>query len=140
MSAAHWEHFEHQADIGVRGVGPRLSDAFEQAALALTAVITDPADVATEREFHIDCEAPDNEYLFYEWLNQVIYLMATERVLFSRFDVRLADHRLEATLWGEVMDREKHQPVVEIKGATLTELSVRRQADGSWRAQTIVDV
>ena len=33
-----WEHFEHDADIGVRGIGASKADAFEQAALALTAV------------------------------------------------------------------------------------------------------
>ena len=41
---AHWEHFSHEADIGIRGVGPTLATAFEQAAIAMTAVITDPAN------------------------------------------------------------------------------------------------
>lgn len=40
---ARWEHFPHQADIGVRGMGATLAQAFEQAALALTAVIVDLA-------------------------------------------------------------------------------------------------
>ena len=30
-----WEHFEHGADIGVRGIGPTPASAFEQAALPL---------------------------------------------------------------------------------------------------------
>ena len=29
MSEGRWEHFPHQADMGVRGVGPTLADAFE---------------------------------------------------------------------------------------------------------------
>ena len=124
----------------MRGIGPQLSEAFAQAGLALTAVITDPDSVAPAQSLPIECHASDDEYLFYEWLNQIIYLMATEHMLFSRFEVKLDDHRLEATLWGEPLDREKHQPVVEIKGATLTELRVRHQTDGSWLAQTIVDV
>ena len=36
-----WEHFPHEADMGVRGYGPSQTAAFEQVALALTAVITD---------------------------------------------------------------------------------------------------
>ena len=43
--AAYWEHFPHGADVGVRGVAPTRAGAFEQAALALTAVVTDPAPV-----------------------------------------------------------------------------------------------
>jgi SHS2 domain-containing protein len=39
---ARWEHYEHDADIGVRGYGATRAQAFEQAALALTAVVTDP--------------------------------------------------------------------------------------------------
>jgi SHS2 domain-containing protein len=31
-------------------------------------------------------------------------------------------------------------PAVEVKGATLTELKVSRNADGLWTAQCVVDV
>jgi tRNA nucleotidyltransferase (CCA-adding enzyme) len=140
MDAPHWEHFEHEADIGVRGIGGQLHEAFEQAGLALTAVITDPDTVRARQSLQLECSADDNDYLFYEWLNQLIYLMATEHMLFSRFEVKLDHHRLQATVWGEALDRQRHQPVVEIKGATLTELCVRQRDDGSWLAQTIVDV
>ena len=40
---AQWEHYAHGADIGVRGIGPTVEEAFEQAAVALAGVITDPA-------------------------------------------------------------------------------------------------
>ena len=32
-----WEHFSHDADVGIRGWGSTLAEAFEQAALALVA-------------------------------------------------------------------------------------------------------
>ena len=35
-----WEHFPHDADVGVRGWGATAAEAFEQAAQALTAVVT----------------------------------------------------------------------------------------------------
>jgi len=140
MAAGHWEHFEHQADIGVRGVAPNLEQAFEQAALALTAVIIDPTEVANRDSRHVECEAPDHELLLAEWLNQLIFLMATEHMLFSRFEVSISDHHLHATIYGEPLDRDRHQPTVEVKGATFTALSVRQQDDGNWLAQTVVDV
>lgn len=43
MMEAHWEHFPHEADMGVRGIGSTKAQAFEQAALALTHVIVDPS-------------------------------------------------------------------------------------------------
>ena len=50
MSNTRWEHFEHKADIGIRGFGDTLAAAFEQAALAMTAAIIDPAEVADQFE------------------------------------------------------------------------------------------
>ena len=75
-----WEHFAHGADIGVRGIGATPAEAFEQAALALTAVVTDPAGIAPRRpRSTIDCEAPDDELLLADWLNALIYEMATRK-------------------------------------------------------------
>jgi tRNA nucleotidyltransferase (CCA-adding enzyme) len=135
-----WEHFRHEADIGVRGIGATREEAFAQAALALTAVVTDPARVAPKDAVEIRCEAPDDELLLADWLNALIYEMATRNALYGRFAVKLHDHGLEATAWGEQLDRGRHQPVVEVKGATYTALSVAKRADGVWIAQCVVDV
>lgn len=137
---ARWEHFEHRSDIGVRGVGATPAAAFEQAALALTAVITDPAGVQPLQQIRLECTAPDLESLLYEWLNSVIYEMSVGQRLFGRFRVSIDSGRLSATLKGESIDPGRHQPAVEIKGATYTEMRVSRQTDGTWLAQCVVDV
>jgi tRNA nucleotidyltransferase (CCA-adding enzyme) len=136
---SHWEHFHHQADIGIRGTGETLEIAFEQAAIALTAVITEPARVAATIAVPLHCEAPDRELLFADWLNALIYEMATCRMLFRRYEVRIVDNQLDATAWGEPIDTARHKPAVEIKGATYTELYVQ-QIEGIWIAQCVVDV
>jgi len=140
MNSAHWEHFPHGADMGVRGVGATREQAFEQAALAMTAVITDPAKVAAGETVEIACQALDDELLFVDWLNALIYEMATRKLLFSRFEVHIKEHVLSARAWGEPLNPEKHQPAVEIKGATYTALRVAREANGEWMAQCVVDV
>lgn len=137
---AGWEHFAHEADMGVRGWGATKEQAFEQAAYALTAVVTDLADVRAEQPVSLECEAPDDELLFVDWLNSLIYEMATRRLLFSRFRVSVAGHRLQATAWGEPADPQRHQPAVEIKGATYTALRVAEERPGRWIAQCVVDV
>jgi SHS2 domain-containing protein len=134
-----WEHFPHAADVGLRGFGDTPAQAFEQAALALTAVVTHAA-VTPRREVKVTCAAPDLELLFVEWLNAVIYEMAVRTMLFSRFAVRIEDTRLEGTLWGEPVDVARHQPACEPKGATYTALKVAQDDDGIWSAACIVDV
>jgi tRNA nucleotidyltransferase (CCA-adding enzyme) len=135
-----WEHFPHEADIGVRGIGASREEAFAQAALALTAVLTDPQLVTPHEEITISCEAPDDELLLVDWLNALVYEMATRRMLFSRFLVTINGGHLQASAWGEPTNVDKHQPAVEVKGATYTELLVKREANGAWFAQCVVDV
>jgi SHS2 domain-containing protein len=138
-SKSGWEHFPHDADIGVRGRGPTPAQAFEHAAEALTAVITLEA-VRPQIAVEVQCEAPDLELLFVEWLNAVIYEMAVRKMLFGRFAVQIDGTRLAGTLWGEPIDIERHVPACEPKGATYTALRVAKDLDGSWSAACIVDV
>jgi SHS2 domain-containing protein len=135
-----WEHFAHGADIGVRGRGDTVAQAFEQAALALTAVVTDPSLVRSTDTVRIQCRAPDPELLLYEWLNSVVFHMSAGRQLFGSFAVDISGDALDATARGEAVDVERHAPAVEVKGATMTELAVRRDDDGRWRAQCVLDV
>jgi SHS2 domain-containing protein len=135
----HWEHFEHGADIGVRGLAATKAGAFEQAALALTAVVADPKGVMPRRAVEIDCRAADDELLLARWLNAVIGEMAARRMLFSQYDVTLDGPTLHARAFGEPVSVRRHGPAVEPKGATCTELRVAPVDDG-WLAQTVVDV
>jgi tRNA nucleotidyltransferase (CCA-adding enzyme) len=136
-----WQHFHHQADIGIRGIGSTLDEAFAEAAMALTAVITDPAGILQTESVKIDCSAPDPELLLVDWLNALIFEMATRRMLFSRFDLHISDTlQLSAIVWGEPVEPARHQPAVEVKGATYTALSVLNHDEGDWVAQCVVDV
>ena len=61
-------------------------------------------------------------------------------MLFSRFRVGFDGTRLTAEAWGEKTDLTRHHPAVEVKGATYTTLRVGQEEDGTWMAQTVVDV
>ena len=140
MSGARWELLPHGADVGVCGIGRSKAEAFEQAGVALTAVVSDPNTVAPVNSVEISCTAPDDELLLVEWLNALIYEMATRKMLFTRFEVRLDGNRLAGIAWGETIDVNRHETAVEVKGATCTELKVAQMANGEWRAQCVVDV
>ena len=140
MTKARWEHLEHGADIGVRGYGSNLADAFTQAALSLSSVVTELDKIDLSDSVSVECNAPEFDLLLVDWLNEIIFQMATRNMLFGRFDVQILDHHLQARLYGEQVDQGKHQPAVEIKGATFTDLRVYRNSEDEWVAQCIVDV
>lgn len=139
-AAPSWEHFAHDADIGVRGWGATPADAFAQAALAMTAVVTDPKAITLSDAVAIACKASSLDLLLYKWLNGLVFEMATRGLLFGAFEVSIEGTRLTAVARGEKVDRARHAPAVEVKGATLTELKVEHGQSGCWLAQCIVDV
>src|SRR5262249_49504487 len=134
-----WEHFPHAADVGVRGFGKTAAEAFEQAALALTAVVT-TAEVRPAGFGYVGSGGARGWVLFFEWLNAIIYEMAVRRMLFSRFAATIEGMRLQGTLWGEPVDVARHTPACEPKGATYTALRVSKDESGVWTASCIVDV
>ena len=134
-----WQHFSHGADLGICGWGPSHDAAFEEAATALTAAVT-RAEVVPAMRVDVSCEARALDLLFVAWINAVIYEMAVRQMLFGRFAVRIAGYSLSASMWGEAVDRGRHEPACEPKGATYTELAVSRDAKGRCTARCVVDV
>ncbi len=135
-----WETFPHGSDIGVSGSGPTLAAAFENAAIALTSVTTDPACVRSTQEVRVTLKGTDPEMLFYDWIDALVFEASTRHMLFGRFEVAMIDEGLEARLFGERVDVPRHEPAVEVKGPTLTGLSVARDPAGGWVARCVVDV
>jgi SHS2 domain-containing protein len=136
----HWEHFHHGADIGVRGIASSKAEAYAQAAMAMTGVMLKPETVNRIDTVEIDCEAPDAEILLVDWLNAIIYEMSTRKMIFGEYKVELSGNRLHGIAMGERVEPKRHQPAVEIKGATFTELKVGQDSEGWWIAQCVVDV
>lgn len=134
-----WEHFSHDADIGIRGSAQSLEETFEMAAIALTAVVTNPTAITPAVEVHIQCKEEDIELLFYDWINALIYEMDTRKMLFADFKVHIKDGLLNAMVRGEQVNTKGFDLAVDIKGATMTELKVIEGPTG-WLAQCVVDV
>jgi len=134
-----YETFEHEADIGIRGIGFTLSEAFEQAAVALYSVMVAVDRVQPKEKKNISVSAPDRELLLVEWLNALLALSDIERMVFSKFEVLITGTMLTGIAWGEKLDRAHHEANVEVKGATYHMLSVTEE-NGRFTAQCVVDV
>jgi SHS2 domain-containing protein len=135
----NYETFEHESDIGVRGFGDSLAEAFENTALALFSVMVNVHAIEPNERRSVTVSAPDCELLLIEWLNALLSLADIEHMVFSKFSVVIDGSSLSGTAWGEALDRERHESNVEIKGATYHMLSVQER-DNKYMAQCVVDV
>ena len=134
-----YETFEHQADIGIRGFGASLEEAFENSARALYSVMVRMDAVKALEERTVTVSAPDHELLLVEWLNALLSLSDIERMVFSMFEVKINGTVLSGSAWGEKLDPGRHEPNVEVKGATYHLLRITKN-DGQYMAQCVVDV
>jgi SHS2 domain-containing protein len=135
-----FEFIDHTADIGIRVQAPTLEDLFETAGLAFTELVTDvdSLDCRVERRFQL--EEGDIETLLVSWLQELLYLLDTESLVFGRFQVKLDNLSLEAVAWGDVFDPNLHTMKTEIKAVTYHQLEVTKKNDQGWETQVIFDI
>jgi len=134
-----FSYFEHDADIGVIGQGATLEAAFESAAEATFAVMVDPQSLQrASQEASIAFTEEDVEFALVRWLNALLGAAREQGLVFRRFALAREGPRWSGRAWGEPW-RENMERGTEVKGATLTMLSVR-QTDGGWEARCIIDV
>ena len=131
---------EHTADIGIEVEADNLSELFEGVAAAMFSLIVDPDTVRQTVERELSLEAGDLEELLFMWLNELLFVLYADGLLFSGFKVKdIGEDRLVATATGEKLDPQRHRLDEEIKAATYHEMMVERRDDG-WKARVIFDV
>ena len=138
------ETFEHGADIGIRGIGRTVEEAFINAAKALfSLMVINLEEVSPKRKVTITAEEETLEELFIDWLNRLLAEAGMENLVFSHFACEIKEKEglyvLSGYAEGEPIDPERHELGEEVKGATYTMLKVEKQND-FWIAQCVVDV
>ena len=135
-----YELFEHTADLGLRATAPDLDSLFAEAGRALFAALVDNLeDVRLQTEVRLHLEGRDREYLFFDWLNELLHEFESRRTLLSDFDVRVTETGLTATARGEPVDPARHRMSHEVKAITYHGLTVEQVSNG-WQAEVIVDI
>lgn len=131
-------YFEHDADMGIVGRGESIERAFENAAMAVFAMIIGPAKVDLRESVAIEFEEADTELALVTWLNRLLGEARSRAMVFGRFHLRRDGARWSGSAEGEPW-RAGLERGVEVKGATLTALAVTER-DGIWDARCVVDV
>ncbi len=131
-------YFEHGADVGVIGRGARVEDAFVAAARAVFALVTRLEQVRPIDRLELAFEEGDVELALVSWLNLLIAHAAERGLALGAFGLHREGGRWRGEAWGEPW-REGLERGIDVKGATLTMLSVK-PTEGGWEARCVVDV
>jgi SHS2 domain-containing protein len=130
------------ADCALEVEGMDLDDLFVTAAQALAEVMVDPATVAATMERRVTLTAPSLDLLLYDWLAELILLKDQEEMIFPRVEVRVTGDspcRLEATLVGGTIDRQRTALRADAKAVTFHQFSIERRGQGWW-ARVVIDI
>jgi len=135
-----FQFFDHTADLGIRIEAATLNELFADAGMALTATLLDESATVTPATSEIIAVAGDEvDYLFFDWLRELLLRFETRKMLYCRFDVAVDKAGLTANVAGEPLDPARHPLGHEVKAITYHGLSVEQSADG-WIAEVIVDI
>jgi SHS2 domain-containing protein len=129
VTAAGYEYFDVEADVGIRAWGSTLAEAFGQAALAAFALTVNPTDVQTIEHREVRAQADSREELLVNWINECLYVHEIEGFVVARVDVDTCDGRMvHGTLAGEEFDPRRHRPGTIVKAATFHQTAVTETA------------
>ncbi len=123
-SLVGYEEIEHTADVGIRAHGKTASALFAHAAEGMFSLIADLDGVKPTGEVEIRLTAEDLPRLLVAWLSELLFLHETQRLLFRTFDVHVRGTSLRANVWGERIDKRRHELKLAIKAVTYHRLTV----------------
>lgn len=131
---------DHTADVGIAVWGDSVEEVFAAAARGMFSLITDIETIDKAVICEVRLEASDREELLVAWLNELLYLLDTEKVIFGDFEIiAITEDSLTAKALGDKLDLARHTIKTQIKAATYHMLKIE-PVEGHFRAQVILDI
>ncbi len=125
-----FEITDHTADIGVIAYGGDFADLLKNAAIGMLSLVTDLDKVENKLSKEIMVQEKDDVSLLVGWLNELLYQLEAERLIFRDFTIVVQDgNRLAATCQGEQWDPVRHAIKREIKAVTYHNLNIIKKDD-----------
>ena len=138
---ARYEHFEVEADVGVRAWAPTLAEAFAHTALGVFALIVPPDDVAERETREVRAQGDGLETLLVSWINECLYVHEIEGFAVHRVGVTVEPGTfVHGVLHGEPIDAGRHRLGTVVKAATLHGVAVTGDPEGGYETCLVVDV
>jgi SHS2 domain-containing protein len=139
-----FETFDHTTDLGLRVDADSLSELFAEAAVGLTSlIVADVGTVESSQQRTFEVSSPDLEYLYFDWLSELLYLFESDGWLTANASVEISGNSLRGVVRGETCSETRHRRSHEVKAITYHGLSVlptERDGGQVWSAEVIVDI
>jgi len=130
------------ADVAFEATGKTLEEVLESAGLAVTnTMVKDLGSVKRKVKKRISVKSDSEEMLLFNFLQEIVFLKDSKKLLFSKFAVRVKRKplHLSCVAEGEKLSMKKHELLVDVKAVTFHRFEVEETKAG-WRAQVILDV
>ncbi len=146
MEKPGFVYLNHTSEEKFQAFGETLEEAFYNAALAVTNLMTDVSKVKKRKEFEVRVKADSLEALLYDFLNELLFLLDSEGVFVSGFKDLVIEkarggekggYSLRAKALGD--DARKYEKKGDVKAPTYDEMLVERRGC-EWVVQAVVDV
>ena len=121
---------DHATDAFIEVTASSLIEAFEIAGYSVIDTILDNSKIEKKKERNIVVNGKDLNYLLYNWLEEIIYLIITEGFAIKKLKITLEkneEYTISASIFGENIDIKKHGFKVEIKSPTFHEMEIKQE-------------
>jgi len=135
-----YRRLEHTSDVKVEIYGADLAELFTNAATCLFDLILDLKKVRETTSMPLSLESAELPELFLDWLRELLFLFSTHSLAIRRVEIAsIEPTKIDATVFGEEFNPERHGLKVEVKTPTYHEYRVEKTEVG-YRATVILDV
>ncbi len=131
---------DHSADIGIHVVSPTLNALFEDAAMAMFDQLTEIQSVSAAERRTVRIQGDDLPDLMVNWLREALFCWTGQEMLMKSATITfVSEAELEAEIWLESYNPDKHLLKHEIKAVTYYDLHVTQCTEG-WETTIVFDV
>ena len=121
---------DHTADAAIEVFGKNLSELFEHSASGMFSLITDLDSIKPEVKQTYSLSNSNVEELLNNWLNELLYVFESEKIIFRDFKVEISkkenDYFLDGSASGEKYDTFRHTIFSDIKMVTFHQLEIKK--------------
>lgn len=135
MHPTPYEEIEHTADWALRVRGVTLESLFEHAAQGMLSLLEPGYLDSSPTDRSLELSAIDLETLLVSWLEELLFLIETEKIGFQNYAIRIVGTSLEASFESVPIESIKK----DIKAVTYNELEIVHDQEG-YRTTIVFDV
>lgn len=97
-----YEYLSHTADAKFKAYGKTDEEKFENCALAMFGIITNPENVKETETHELELEAKTLRGLLYDFLDELLYLHETKDFVLSKVkEIKVENNKVIATVTGD---------------------------------------